>query len=109
MKRIVYLVSLMLFRMPSTQTESSVYRFRPGDAGFFRTPSMEANKKLVEDNKQLRERVENLESIVCSVDFELNQKLAKVIDEQRSVAQIPASDKKPAALDDEWRSRRNRL
>ena len=47
-KRIVYLVSLMLFRMPSIQTESSVYRFRPGDAGFFRTLSMEVDKKLVE-------------------------------------------------------------
>src|SRR5687768_10426707 len=44
----------------------------------------EDQKRLVEDNKLLRERVENLESIVCSVDFELNQKLAKVIDEQRS-------------------------
>jgi serine/threonine-protein kinase len=46
-------------------------------------------KQLVEDNKLLRERVENLESIVCSVDFELNQKLAKVIDEQRSLI-LPA-------------------
>jgi serine/threonine-protein kinase len=42
-------------------------------------------RQLVEENKLLRERVENLESIVCSVDFELNQKLAKVIDEQRSL------------------------
>src|SRR5262245_48478534 len=42
-------------------------------------------KLLAEENKLLRERVENLESIVCSVDFELNQKLAKVIDEQRSL------------------------
>src|ERR1700704_991881 len=42
-------------------------------------------KQLTSDNKLLRERVENLESIVCSVDFELNQKLAKVIDEQRSM------------------------
>jgi serine/threonine-protein kinase len=47
-------------------------------------PSSET-KQLVEENKLLRERVENLESIVCSVDFELNQKLAKVIDEQRSM------------------------
>src|SRR5215475_15880793 len=46
-------------------------------------------KKLAEENKLLRERVENLESIVCSVDFELNQKLAKVIDEQRSLI-LPA-------------------
>jgi eukaryotic-like serine/threonine-protein kinase len=50
-------------------------------------------KQLAEENKLLRERVENLESIVCSVDFELNQKLAKVIDEQRSLmlpAGVPA-------------------
>ncbi|CAN5917981.1 hypothetical protein BH11MYX2_BH11MYX2_11600 [soil metagenome] len=46
-------------------------------------------KRLRDDNKLLRERVENLESIVCSVDFELNQKVAKIIDEQRSFA--PAS------------------
>jgi serine/threonine-protein kinase len=46
-------------------------------------------KQLVEDNKLLRERVENLESIVCSVDFELNQKLARVIDEQRSLILPP--------------------
>jgi len=46
-------------------------------------------KRLTEENKLLRERVENLESIVCSVDFELNQKLAKVIDEQRSLM-LPA-------------------
>jgi predicted Ser/Thr protein kinase len=50
-------------------------------------------KRLTEENKLLRERVENLESIVCSVDFELNQKLAKVIDEQRSlVLPPPAAD-----------------
>ena len=47
-------------------------------------------KRLTEENKLLRERVENLESIVCSVDFELNQKLAKVIDEQRSIVPPPA-------------------
>jgi eukaryotic-like serine/threonine-protein kinase len=47
-------------------------------------------KRLSEENKLLRERVENLESIVCSVDFELNQKLAKVIDEQRSLLLPPA-------------------
>jgi serine/threonine-protein kinase len=51
--------------------------------------SGEETKQLVEENKLLRERVENLESIVCSVDFELNQKLAKVIDEQRSLI-LPA-------------------
>lgn len=33
----------------------------------------EETKRLADENKLLRERVENLESIVCSVDFELNQ------------------------------------
>jgi serine/threonine-protein kinase len=46
-------------------------------------------RRIIEDNRLLRERVENLESIVSSVDFELNQKLAKVIDEQRSMV-LPA-------------------
>ena len=56
----------------------------------------EDTKRLTDENKLLRERVENLESIVCSVDFELNQKLAKVIDEQRSlVLPPPAAGDKP--------------
>jgi len=46
-------------------------------------------KRITDENKLLRERVENLESIVCSVDFELNQKIAKVIDEHRSMV-LPA-------------------
>jgi serine/threonine-protein kinase len=48
-------------------------------------------KRITDENRMLRERVENLESIVCSVDFELNQKLAKVIDEQRSMVLAPAA------------------
>lgn len=47
---------------------------------------------LLEENKLLRERVENLESIVCSVDFELNQKVARLIDEQRSLLLPPAQN-----------------
>jgi eukaryotic-like serine/threonine-protein kinase len=46
-------------------------------------------KLVLEENRMLRERVENLESIVCSVDFELNKKLAKVIDDQRSLVLAP--------------------
>src|SRR5262245_40217443 len=57
------------------------------EAGPRRDPKEEA--KLLEENKLLRERVENLESIVCSVDFELNHKLAKVIDEHRSLVLAP--------------------
>ena len=39
--------------------------------------SASETRRLSEDNRLLRERVENLESIVSSVDFELNQKLAR--------------------------------
>lgn len=46
-------------------------------------------KALTAENKLLRERVENLESIVCSVDYELNQKLAKMIDESRAGVLAP--------------------
>ncbi|HEV7558649.1 MAG TPA: hypothetical protein VGO00_24430, partial [Kofleriaceae bacterium] len=58
-------------------------------------------KQITDENRMLRERVENLESIVCSVDFELNQKLAKVLDEQRSIVLAsPAVDGvKDKALD----------
>jgi predicted Ser/Thr protein kinase len=70
------------------------------------TGDPEEMKKLETDNRLLRERVENLETIVCSVDFELNQKLAKMIDEQRSLvlpapaaAAKPAEAKKPDPLD----------
>ena len=41
---------------------------------------------LTADRDRLRERVENLEAIVCSVDHELNQKVSKLIDEQRMLA-----------------------
>src|SRR6185295_17564739 len=56
-------------------------------------------KLLAEENKLLRERVENLESIVCSVDFELNQKLAKVIDEQRSLMLPGGAPRVPSVND----------
>ncbi|HTJ46333.1 MAG TPA: serine/threonine-protein kinase [Kofleriaceae bacterium] len=40
------------------------------------------------ERKLLVERIENLETIVCGVDLELNQKLNKVIDEQRLIASV---------------------
>jgi serine/threonine-protein kinase len=55
-------------------------------------------KLLTAENKLLRERVENLESIVCNVDFELNQKIAKVIDESRSLAGLPPAPPAPAPV-----------
>src|SRR5262245_14682952 len=51
-------------------------------------------KKLEEENKLLKERVENLESIVVGVDFELNQKIAKLVS-TNSFA-LPAKEVTPA-------------
>ncbi|MCB9561840.1 MAG: hypothetical protein H6708_15660 [Kofleriaceae bacterium] len=46
---------------------------------------------LRQERKLLVERIENLESIVCSVDYDLNQKLVKLIDEQRMLSgAVPA-------------------
>ena len=49
---------------------------------------------LKADRKLLAERIENLETIVCSVDYELNQKVARLLEEQRSMIALPA----PAAV-----------
>ena len=46
-------------------------------------------KKIRDENRLLRERVENLESIVSSVDYELNVKVAKIVDQQRSIISPP--------------------
>jgi len=71
-----------------TRAEERRHR-RELEAGKVGNLGGEEVKRIVDENRLLRERVENLESIVCSVDFELNQKLAKVIDEQRSLI-LPA-------------------
>ena len=50
------------------------------------------------DRKLLVERIENLETIVCGVDLELNQKLHKLIDEQRLLTTGAAVAAREAAL-----------
>jgi eukaryotic-like serine/threonine-protein kinase len=53
-----------------------------GDDGLDERASKEI-EGLRSERKLLVERIENLETIVCGVDLELNQKLNKLIDEQR--------------------------
>ena len=66
-------------------------------------PAADEILALQRERKLLVERVENLETIVCGVDLELNQKLSRLIDEQRllagsvSGASPPASPAPPAA------------
>ena len=57
------------------------------------------NQLLLEgENNLLRERVENLEAIVSSVDFELNQKIARLVDgQQRSAAGLAPAPVTPSA------------
>jgi hypothetical protein len=49
------------------------------------------------DRKLLVERIENLETIVCGVDLELNQKLHKLLDEQRLLTGAGVAPTAPAA------------
>jgi len=54
---------------------------------------------LRSERKLLVERIENLETIVCGVDYELNLKLNKLLDEQRMLttgATAPAAPAAPA-------------
>jgi eukaryotic-like serine/threonine-protein kinase len=55
--------------------------------------------ELRQERKLLTERIENLETIVCSVDYELNQKVARLLEEHRVPAALPAgvSDLGPAS------------
>jgi serine/threonine-protein kinase len=46
-------------------------------------------KRLEEENRLLRERVENLESIVVGVDYELNQKLLRLAADSKLLAAGP--------------------
>src|SRR5262249_22701954 len=68
------------------------YRFRTKQlaAGERSDPKLpEASEK---ERKALEARIQNLESIVCSVDFELNQRLNRVLAEQSVVLKaIPAA------------------
>src|SRR5215471_260203 len=43
------------------------------------------------EREALEARIQNLESIVCSVDFELNQKLNRVIEKSQIMAAMPAA------------------
>lgn len=52
---------------------------------------------MVAERKLLLERIENLESIVCSVDFELNQKLNRLVLESGLRPALPAAASEPAA------------
>jgi serine/threonine-protein kinase len=50
---------------------------------------LEAREKEREERKQLEARVQNLESIVCSVDLELNARLNKLLAAQSQVMALP--------------------
>jgi eukaryotic-like serine/threonine-protein kinase len=55
-----------------------------GDGGAGGASLKELNA-MRSERKLLVERIENLESIVCSVDYELNQKVSRLLEEQRSL------------------------
>ncbi len=61
-------------------------------------PDRKELEALRQERKLLAERIENLESIVCSVDYELNTRLAKLAGDQHRLESgltPPASDRSP--------------
>ncbi|MEZ4364539.1 MAG: serine/threonine-protein kinase [Kofleriaceae bacterium] len=62
-------------------------------------PSSKELGELREERKLLVERIQNLETIVCSVDFELNQKVSRLLEEQR--LGLPAGPAAPAVSEPE--------
>jgi serine/threonine-protein kinase len=56
------------------------------------------DKQLLEEKQQLEARIQNLESIVCSVDFELNQRLSKLAAGMSQVGPAPQLDARPVSV-----------
>jgi serine/threonine-protein kinase len=50
-------------------------------------------EELHKEKKLLEARVQNLESIVCSVDFELNQRLNRLAAQQSAIGLLPPAEK----------------
>ena len=69
---------------------------REARAGALGGAAVKELEGLRTERKLLVERIENLETIVCGVDLELNQKLNKLIDEQRLLTTGGASPSAPA-------------
>jgi eukaryotic-like serine/threonine-protein kinase len=67
------------------------YRFRAKQLAL--EEKKEPNRKLLEaadkEKKALEARIQNLESIVCSVDFELNQRMNRVLAEHSVIQRVP--------------------
>jgi serine/threonine-protein kinase len=54
-----------------------------------RTEDRRELEAMRKERKQLEARVQNLESIVCSVDFELNQRLNRLAAQQSAIGALP--------------------
>ncbi len=71
----------------------TVYRYRTRQLALEEKRAIAGQPKLLEmadkEKKALEARVQNLESIVCSVDFELNQRLNRVLIEQSAIQRAP--------------------
>src|SRR5581483_6421629 len=60
---------------------------------------LEASEEEKRERKELEARIQNLESIVCSVDFELNQRLNRLAAQSSQLLPLPAgAEPRPAAL-----------
>jgi predicted Ser/Thr protein kinase len=67
------------------------YRFRAKQLALEekRAPEIKLLEAADKEKKALEARIQNLESIVCSVDFELNQRMNRVLAEQSVIQRAP--------------------
>jgi serine/threonine-protein kinase len=67
----------------------SYFRFKTRQLTQGKSGDTRELEELRRDKKQLEARVQNLESIVCSVDFELNQRLNRLAAQQSALGLLP--------------------
>src|SRR5437867_12382051 len=67
----------------------SYFRYKTRQLMAKKPEEKKALEDLQKEKKQLEARVQNLESIVCSVDFELNQRLNRLAAQQSGMGLLP--------------------
>jgi len=87
---LVGIVALILIFGPGFYAIKRVFDLREAKLRAGRGDSNKELEALREERKLLQERVENLESIVCNVDYELNLRIAKVAaDQSQATKRLP--------------------
>lgn len=86
---------VLLFKHKQRKLELEAQR-----QGLLPNADAKLSAELREENKRLRERVENLETVVLNVDFELNQRLLRVASEHSRILALQSGAAQNASAPD---------